>query len=162
MPTPPVDTSRFPTGAPAIDYDYDPEEQRELEKLEAEARACVASFRSAVPIADMPLAFAVPPILGLFLVRFARPIERGELTGETEMWVVVGDLPSMVFETEPTPTPADALRLYCAIAQDWAETVVSGGDLAECYPIAVAPTREHAEMLLSRIEYIREEFVPIA
>lgn len=162
MTTPPVDTTRFPTGEPAIDYDYDPEEQRDLEKLEAEARAYVGSFRSAVPIADMPLAFAVPPILAVFLVRFARPIERGELAGETEMWLVVGDLPSMTFETEAAPTPADALRLYCAIAQDWAETVLNGGDLAACYPIPVEPTREHAEMLLSRLEYIREEFVPIA
>jgi hypothetical protein len=27
---------------------------------------------------------------------------------------------------------------------------------------AVAPTREHAEMLLSRVEFIRKEFIPIA
>ena len=162
MTTPPIDTSRFPVGAPAIDYDFDPEERLDLEELAAAARAYVESFSSAAPIADMPLAFAVPPVLALFLVRFARPIERGELTGETEVWVVVGDVPSMVFETELTPMPADALGLYCAIAQDWAENVLGGGDLSASYPIPVAATREHAEMLLSRVDHIREAFIPIA
>lgn len=162
MTTPPVDASRFPTGAPYISYDYHAEEQLDLEKLEAEARAYVLSFRSSQPIADMPLAFAVTPILALFLVRFARPIERGELTGETEAWVVVGDLPSMVFETEMTPTPSDALRMYCAIAQDWADKVLAGCDLSESYPIPGPATRKNAEDLLGRIEFIRREFVPIA
>lgn len=162
MPTPPIDTSGFPTGAPAISYDHDPDERLDLERLEAEARAYVMGFGSSPPIADMPLAFAVPPLLGLFLARFKRPIERGALAGEREVWVVVGDAPAMVFETDVTPTPADALRLNCAIAQDWADTVLGGGDISQCYPLPVAPTREHAEMLLSRVGFIREEFVPIA
>lgn len=160
--TPPVDTSRFPTGAPVISYNHDEEERRDLEMLQEQARAYVMGFPSAAPIADMLLAFGVAPILTLFLVRFARPIERGELKGETEMWVVVGDLPSICFETEMTPTPADALRMYCAIAQDWADNVLGSGKLSQSYPIAVEPTREHAEMLLSRVEYIRKEFIPIA
>jgi hypothetical protein len=134
----------------------------DLEKLEAEALAYVLSFRSSQPIADMPLAFAVTPILALFLVRFARPIERGELTSETEVWVVVGDLPSMVFETEITPTPSDALRMYCAIAQDWADNILAGRDLSESYPISIPATRKHAENLLGRIDFIRRELVPIA
>lgn len=74
---------------------------------------------------------------------------------------VVGDLPSICFETD-VRTPADALRLYCAIAQDWADNVLAGYDLSESYPIAVEPTRDHAEMLLSRVEFIREKLIPLA
>jgi hypothetical protein len=68
----------------------------------------------------------------------------------------------MHFETDDSPTPALALQLYCAIAQDWADNVVSGRDLSDSYPIEVAPTGEHAEMLLSRIAFIRRELIPLA
>jgi hypothetical protein len=54
------------------------------------------------------------------------------------------------------------LRLYCAIAQDWAETVLAGRDLSQCYPIPVEPSRELAESLLGRVAFLREEFVPLA
>lgn len=74
--------------------------------------------------------------------------------------MVVGDLPSMHFETDDIPTPALALRLYCAIAQDWADNVLEGRDLSDSYPIEVAPTREHAEMLLGRVEFIRTKLWP--
>src|SRR6185312_6194101 len=101
------------------------------------------------------LAYGVGGVLGLFLIRFAYPIHGGELDGEMELWNVVGDVPSMVFETEIDRTPSEALRTYCDIAQDWADTVMAGGDLSKCYPVRAAPTREHAEMLLGRIEFIR-------
>jgi hypothetical protein len=68
----------------------------------------------------------------------------------------------MHFETDDAPTPAIALRLYCAIAQDWADNVLAGRDLSDSYPIPVAPTREHAEMLLSRVENIRKNYIPLA
>jgi hypothetical protein len=161
MPTPPIDTSRFPTGGPAISY-YDPEDLAGLAELEDRARAYVMSFRFSPPIADMILAFGLAPILALFLVRLARPIEGGELAGETEMWAVAADGPSMYFETEAARTPAEALELYCVLAEDWANTVLAGADLAECYPIPVPPTAELANSLLGRVRFIRREFVPVA
>lgn len=42
--------------------------------------------------------------------------------------VVVGDLPSMHFETDDTPEPWLALKLYCAIAQVWADNVSESSD----------------------------------
>ena len=104
------------------------------------------------------MAFGVGPILGLYLMRFAP----GGKPEDRERWVVVGDLPSMHFETDDTPTPALALKLYCAIAQDWADNVLAGRDLSDSYPIPAAPTREHAEMLLGRIEFIRKKLIPLA
>lgn len=150
-----VDTSRFPVG---LDIDYDSREEVEaLRALQVEAKAFV-DRDSHAPILNLVLAFGVSPLLALFLVRFERPRK----PEDTERWAVVGDLPPMHFETDDTPTPALALRLYCAIAQDWADSVLEGRDLSECYPIEVAPTREHAEMLLSRIDFIRRELIPLA
>ena len=81
---------------------------------------------------------------------------------DRERWVVVGDVPPMHFETDDIRTPAVALQLYCAIAQDWADNVVAGRDLSDSYPIDAEPTLEHAEMLLSRIDFIRRELIPLA
>ena len=152
---PRVDTSNFPVGR---DVDYtSPEEVEALAALEAEAWAFVDSYRWNPPIADLPLAFAVAPILGLYLMRF----EPGGKPEDAERCVVVGDLPSMHFETDDTPTPALAMRMYAAIAQDWADNVIAGRDLSDSYPIEVEPTREHAEMLLGRVDFIRNELMPL-
>lgn len=156
----PVDTSDFPTGA--ADLDYGAREMAALEALKEEARAHVASWASSPPIKELVLAFGVAPIVGLFLVRFASPVARGELTGQAETWAVAGDLPAMCFETDDARIPSDALRMYCAIAQDWADTALAGGDLAECYPIPVEPSREHGELLLQRIAFLRKEMIPLA
>ena len=71
-------------------------------------------------------------------------------------------MPSMHFETDDAPEPWFALELYCAIAQDWADNVLAGRHLSDSYPIPVEPTREHAEMLLGRVGFIRRKFVPLA
>ncbi|HEY5676496.1 MAG TPA: hypothetical protein VIR81_06925 [Myxococcales bacterium] len=54
------------------------------------------------------------------------------------------------------------LKLYCVLAEDWAANVWDGNDLSECYPIPVARTREHARMLMDRVEFIRKGFIPTA
>lgn len=156
----PVDTTAFPTGAPEIVYEA--EDLEGLEALKDEARAHAASWASAPPIEALVLGFGLAPMVGVFLVKFAAPIARGDLAGATEMWAIAGDVPSMCFETDDARTPADALRLYCAIAEDWAETALARGDLSQCYPIRVEPSREHAEMLQSRIAFLRDELIPLA
>jgi hypothetical protein len=151
-----IDVSGFPVG---IDIDYESDEERAgLKLLTEDAWSFVNSYRWTPPVADLVMAFAVAPVLGLYLMRF----EPGGRPGDAERWVVVGDLPSMHFETDDTPTPALALQLYCAIAQDWADNVIAGRDLSDSYPIPVEPTGEHAEMLLSRVDFIRTELIPLA
>lgn len=152
-----IDTTGFPFGR---DLDYEGAEEVEgLTALEADARAFMARQSWAPRIVDMPLAFGLAPILALYLARFDPDDVKPE---DLERWVVVGDLPPMHFETDETPTPALALRMYCAIAQDWADTVLASEDLSECYPIEAPPTAEHAEMLLGRIDFIRRELMPRA
>lgn len=154
--SPAIDTPTFPVGR-NLDYES-AAELAELEVLKAEAWRFVTSWRWDPPIADLVLAFGLAPVIGLYLMRFA-PGGRPE---DAERWVVVGNLPSMHFETDDTPTPALALRLYCAIAQDWADNVLAGRDLSDSYPIPVAPTREHAEGLLGRVDFIRRRLIPLA
>jgi len=149
-------TSAFPVGEPLDDEDED--ERAELKTLEDEAWAYLETYSWNRPMAELVLTFGFAPILALFLLRR----EPGTRPEDRERWVVTGDLPSMRFETDDAPTAAIALQLYCAIAQDWADSILQGRDLSECYPIPVAPTREHAEMLSGRIESIRKELIPRA
>ena len=151
-----IDTAAFPTGR-NLDYESE-EEVEQLNALAQEAWRFVTSYRWTPPVADLVLAFGLAPVIGLYLMRF----EPGGKPEDAERCVVVGDLPSMHFETDDTPTPALALKLYCAIAQDWADNVLKGRDLSDSYPIPVAPTREHAEMLKGRIKFIRKKLIPIA
>ena len=155
----PINTSAFQLGVPP---DEDVEEETPLLKdLADRAEAYVASLPWAPPIAELLLAAGVGKILGLFLVRFAEPTLN---SGDTEKWVVVGDIPSVCFETEDVLTTAVALELYCAICQDWADSVLEGRDISECYPIHedAAPTVDNATLLNDRVAFIRKELIPLA
>jgi hypothetical protein len=133
-----IDTSSFQFGVPA-DEDAEVEEPL-LNALATTARAFVESRTWAPPISELLLAFGIGGIIGLFLVRFEHGITSGEGPDDREIWVVVGDMPSIYFETEDVETRADALSVYCNIAEDWADHVVAGESLSESYPIPVEPT----------------------
>jgi len=153
-----VDTSGFPVGR-EIDYKSKAEIER-LAALRDDAQRFLQGFRWTPPIADLILAFGVAPIVGLFLARFERGIE-GEGNGDTEIWVVVGDLPAAYFVVDQCPDPAEALEAYCELMEDWTENVIAGNDLSASYPVSVEPTMEHAHLLKGRIEFIREKLIPL-
>lgn len=157
--SPLVNTSRFQRGASP---DQSPEDQAEealqLQGLEEEANAYVETCEWASLVREKVLAYGVGKILGLYLVQFAHPLS----DGDWERWVVVGNLPSMNFETEDASTPALALHLYCAIGQDWADNVLAGRDLSDSYPIPVPPVKENAEQLLKIVSFIRRNLIPEA
>jgi hypothetical protein len=160
MPKPPVvDTSPFPIGRD-IDYESKAEVER-LAALRDDARRFLESLRWTPPITELILAFGVAPIAALFLARFERGIE-GKGNGDTEVWVMVGDLPPAYFVVDECLQAGDALEVYCELMEDWADNVIAGADLSTSYPISVEPTIEHAHMLKGRIEFIREELIPRA
>jgi hypothetical protein len=159
-----LDTSTFQLGVQPDDDDDqedDAEEEALLGELERRATAFVKSHRWAPPVKELLLAFGIGRVIGLYLVRFEHGIFSGEGNGRQETWIVVGDLPSIYFATEGSETRAAALCTYCDIAEAWADAVLAGDDLSECFPIPVEPTEEHARMLKSRIRTIRNEFVPL-
>ena len=153
-----LDTSTFQLVA-RPDDDFEEETVR-LAALARDARVFVQSHEWAPPIEDLLLAFGIGGVIGLYLVRFKHGVLSGEGNGDREIWVVVGDLPSIYFEVEGSETPAAALETYCRIAQAWADAVLARGDLSDEFPIPIAPTEAHSHMLSSRLQTIRETFVP--
>jgi hypothetical protein len=105
------------------------------------------------------LGYGVGGVVGVFLFRFARPI--GE-AGDQLLWVVEGDVPSAYLVTDGAPTPKAALERYCELMEDWAQSVKSGEGVSRKYPIPVKPTEQHAQMLLKRVAFIRENIIPSA
>jgi hypothetical protein len=79
-----------------------------------------------------------------------------------ELWTVVGDLPPAYLVTDDAETPAEVLEAYCERMDDWADRVISKGNLSESFPVAAQPTTEHAEMLRARLEFIRAKLIPDA
>ena len=74
------------------------------------------------------------------------------------IWVIVGDLPSVYLDKSIT-TGQEAVEQYCKLMQEWAETVKCGKSLDECYPVPVDPTIENAELLSSRVAFVRRELL---
>ena len=74
------------------------------------------------------------------------------------IWVIVGDLPSVYLDKSIT-TGQEALEQYCELMQEWADNVKSEKSLEECYPVPVDPTIENAELLNSRIAFVKRELL---
>ena len=152
-----IDISRF---AAISEIDCGDEEETALLKRQAaEADHFIRSFKWCPPVEGIYLAFGIPKIFALFLVRFERPVAGHQ---DQELWIVVGDLPTAYFVIDDAFVPSEAAEAYCELMEGWAKAVLAKGDLSKVYPVAAAPTDQHAEMLLGRIEFIRENMIPIA
>lgn len=92
--------------------------------------------------------------IGIFLFE----IEPINDTVDDFIWVIVGDLPSVYLDKSVT-TGEEALKTYCELMQEWADNVKSEKSLDECYPVPVDPTKENADLLSSRISFIRRELL---
>lgn len=134
----------------------DEEEQRYYEALIADAKAWLSSFEWCRGIREAYVGIAVGGVVGVFLCR----IEPASPVVDEWLWVVVGDLPPAYLVTDDAPTPADALEAYCWLMQEWVDAVYAGDPLDDLIPVDAAPTREHADMLKSRLEFLRTKIVP--
>ena len=107
-------------------------------------------------ITEKYFGFGVGKIVGVFLFRL------GEKVNDVDefLWVIVGDLPSAYLVVDKANNPQEALEVYCELMEDWAAAVTNGTSLDDVYPINVPPTSEYAEMLSSRIEFIRKKIIP--
>jgi len=77
------------------------------------------------------------------------------------VWVVVGDLPPAYLAHEVDDSWQDALRGYVEEMSVWVEAARSGSSLDDVIPVNVPPTPEYADMLASRLDFIRTRFVEV-
>ncbi len=90
---------------------------------------------------------------------FLFEIDPAQAEIDSSMWVIVGDLPA-AYICNDNPNGASALNAYVKGMQRWIDAVRVGGDVSELMPMNTAPTREHADQLQSRLDFIRNELLP--
>jgi hypothetical protein len=98
--------------------------------------------------------FGIYDKIGVFLFE----IEPLNANVDDFIWIIVGDLPSVYLDKSIT-TGKEAVMTYCELMQEWADNVKNGKSLDECYPVPVDPTVDNAELLNSRIAFIRQELL---
>ncbi|MGB8365698.1 MAG: hypothetical protein WCE20_14400 [Rhizomicrobium sp.] len=134
------------------------EDTKLLKEMVVAARNYISSFEWSQPITAMYFAYGIGGILALFLVEFA-----GKIAGtDSRLWVIVGDLPPAYMIVEPDSCAQNILESYCSYMDEWVEAVKGNGDFSGVYPVAAPRTLENAEMLRSRLEFIRREIIPDA
>lgn len=137
---------------------YEPEDAAEIEAMFDEAVDFIQSHDWAPPIDDIRIAYGIGGVIAVFFVRLREPIA----DDDDALWVIVGDLPSAFMVTDDISNAPDALQAYCELMDDWVAAVLHGHSLDQVFPVRAAPTRDHAEMLASRMRFIREEIIPDA
>jgi hypothetical protein len=116
------------------------------------AQSWCAQVHSATPV------FGIEGVVGVFRCTLMPSHPDADMM----VWVVVGDLPPAYLVHEPGDSWQDALAAYVDEMGRWVAAVRSGespGD--DIIPVNVAPTLEHAELLASRLEFIRERLVEV-
>ena len=133
----------------------DQEDTELLKTMLQEADNFIASYRWCPNISEKYFGYGVGGIVAVFLYHF------DSLINQTDdwLWVIVGDLPSAYLVADAASSPIEALERYCELLEDWANNIMSDSSIENCYPIAIAPTKDNAQLLLNRTKFIRREFL---
>jgi hypothetical protein len=115
-----------------------------------EARVYLLSQSWCLEVEDGWLAEEWEGILSVFLFK----IKPKKIDVYDYVWIIVGDIPPAYIDIESAKTSSEALYAYCFIMKDWAEKVIAGKSIKDCFPINVEASEKHANMLLSRIGFI--------
>lgn len=77
------------------------------------------------------------------------------------VWIIVGDLPSAYIVHEPGDSWQDALLGYVAEMDRWVDAARTGAPVEDLIPVDAAPTPENANMLASRLDFIRTNLLDV-
>jgi hypothetical protein len=78
---------------------------------------------------------------------------------DSEVWVVVGDIPPLHLEVDDLPDATSALQAYVDWRRDWVTAVREGGSLDGVPPVDAPATRANADELARRLDYIEREII---
>lgn len=135
------------------------EETALVGELLATAHDFIESFTWCIAVRESYVGLAIGGVVGVFLLR----IEPTEEDVDDWLWVAIGDIPPAYLVLDGAPNPASALDAYIGEMELWVEAVSKGEPVDDVIPVLNAggaesldPTREHAEMLASRLRFLRE------
>ena len=127
----------------------------EVAEYAAEATRFLASQHWCRAVVSTHLAWAVAGVLGVFLCKLVPK----SADVDDALWVIVGDLPPAYLVCDDAPDWRGALEAYVYEMDRWVAAVRDGSSLDDVIPVEVDPTREHADMLDSRLKFIRSRIL---
>ncbi len=141
------------------------EQQQDVEVLAARAEAYLRRFVWCVGVGNgggvAPsgrwYGDGVADKVGVFL--FEALIDQHRQGLDTWTWLIVGDIPPARISPWYARNPCQAVNCYVGEMDRWVEAVTAGEAVKGFMPVNVEPTREHAEMLRSRLGLIREMLI---
>ena len=125
--------------------------------LAAAAERFLAGQRWCARVLRVTPVFAIAGVLGVFRCSLVP----SDPAADVMVWVVVGDLPPAYLAHEPGDSWQDALRGYAEEMGEWVSAVGAGASVDDLIPVNVPATREYADMLASRLEFIRTRLVEV-
>lgn len=132
-----------------------PKDTELLRQLHNKASEFLSGHSWCAGLRESYFAFGMGGIIGIFLFRI---VPRGD--ADEWLWTIVGDLPPVYLDVVATKNAAEALTAYCILMRDWATAVNERRDLSEEYPVDAPPTPNNAKALLSRVDFLKKEFLP--
>jgi hypothetical protein len=118
------------------------------------ARKFLESYEFCASIKESYIAMLYPKIIGMYLFK----IENRSTFGEW-VWVVVGDIPPCVLPISAGRSPGMVLDAYLGEMDKWVEAVNEGNPVDDLFPVNAPRTKEYADMLLGRLEFIGERIL---
>ncbi len=128
---------------------------RLLREMAEQARQYLLSFQWCKSIQRGWFGWGVGGIVAVFLFE----IDPASPAVDKMLWVIVGDLPPAYLVVDESPTALGALRTYVELMQEWVTAVREGKSTEECIPVNSAATRESADALETRLNFLKQEFL---
>ncbi|MGA2600937.1 MAG: hypothetical protein ABSH09_28570 [Bryobacteraceae bacterium] len=121
-----------------------------LSNMAEEAKAFIQAFDWCRGIRNSYFGAGVGGVVGVFFFRIFPATEEVD----EYLWVIVGDIPPAYLVTDENRTPSEALQSYISEMRAWVAAVESGQSIDELIPVNVIPTRESAQALKSRLNFL--------
>lgn len=134
----------------------DEEDTRLLDGMYREAYDYISSQAWVVRVRNSYFGLGVGGVVAVFLIE----VEPSDEDIDEYHWIIVGDLPPAYIATYDAPNPASALDAYIGAMQEWVDAAKEGQPVDDLIPVNVEPTKENAEMLSQRLEFIDSQILP--
>lgn len=135
-----------------LESDY--EDKNGGKELHQRAKSFLKLYSWCQGVKESYVGMLYPAILGIFLFK----IIPGENVGEW-IWAVVGDIPPALLPLAAGENPAMVLDAYLGEMQRWVDAIDQGKSIDGLLPVNAPPTKEYADMLRGRLEFIGEEIL---
>ena len=119
------------------------------------ARTYIESFAWHGKIVHVHFGIGIGGIYAVFLFELA-PARQDV---DRLLWVVVGDIPPAYLVTDRAPNAACALEAYIELMREWVAAAKAGEPVDKLIPVNVAPTKEWAEELGWRLDFLEKDIL---